>query len=332
LNQKQLEAFAALPHVREVSPIANVPAQLSLNQFTGDALANVLQPSFFRLSGLEPQAGRFFKDGEQGQAVITSTVAKLFNLKVNEVVGRKVTVTLFFSPAASEEELADSRAPDVEVVERRQEFTIAGVIENDLSSLVYLNRADLGELPITEYAQAKVRVEAGEFIDAVREQVKEQGFSVFALSDTIAEANKIFKAIQVVLALFGIVALIVAAIGMFNTVTIALLERTQEIGIMKAIGAASGDVFVMFLTESALMGFWGGVSGVLLGYTGGAVFNLALNVLASRLGGEPLDLFVRPLWFVGGIVVFSTAVGFMTGVLPARRAARLKTLEALRYK
>ncbi|KKU49019.1 MAG: Cell division protein FtsX [Parcubacteria group bacterium GW2011_GWA2_46_9] len=338
LGKRQLDYFSTLPHVKEVSANANIPTQISFGQFTGDALANVIKPSFFRLSGLEPMMGRFFLDTEResdkapdtNKVIISSTVIKLFNLKPEEAIGKKLAVTLFFTPRETIEG-GDSSVVGA-MVEKHMEVEIIGVIENNLSSLIYLNVGDLPDLPITEYAQAKVRVESSEFLDPVREQIKEMGFIVTALSDTIAEANKIFKAIQVILALFGIVALLVAAIGMFNTVTIALLERTQEIGIMKAIGAGSSDIFIMFLTESALMGFFGGVSGVILGYAGGEVFNFILNILASRLGGQPVNLFVRPLWFVVGIIVFSTIVGFLTGVLPARRAARLKTLQALRYK
>ena len=332
LDQHQLEVLAALPHVKEVSPVANIPAQISYNQFTGDALANIIKPSYFRLAGAEAQVGRFFTTDDQGKVVVSSTVAKLFNLKVEEAVGKKISITFFFTPAASSEASSAATTTADATVERHQDFEIVGVIENNLSSFAYVAYRDLSTMPITEYAQAKVHVQTSDDLEPVRERVKELGFSVFALSDTIAEANKIFKAVQVVLALFGIVALLVAAIGMFNTVTIALLERTQEIGIMKAIGAASSDVFVMFLTESALMGFLGGVTGVLLGYGGGEIFNFALNILASRLGGKQLHLFVRPLWFTMSILVFSTVVGFLTGVLPARRAAKLRTLAALRYK
>src|SRR3989338_5849395 len=322
LRQKQIDSFAALDHVKEISPVANLPAQLSLNEFTGDALANVIKPSYFRLSGAEPMIGRFFSepDKTKGEAdknkiVISSTVTKLFNIKPEDIVGQKLTVSLFFTKVDKTE--GEGAVAGI-INEHRQEFEVVGVIENNLSSLIYIAVDDVPDVPINEYAQTKVRVESSEFIDTVREQIKEMGFSVFALSDTIAEANKIFKAAQVILALFGIVALLVAAIGMFNTVTIALLERTQEIGIMKAIGAASSDIFIMFLTESALMGFFGGVSGVLLGYAGGEICNFIINLLATRLGGKSLDLFVRPLWFTVSIIVFSTFVGFMTGVLPAR--------------
>jgi putative ABC transport system permease protein len=244
-------------------------------------------------------------------------------------LGENITID-FFTAATNGETSQTAEAATVAEIEKN--FKIVGVIENDLSSIVYVNYSDLPEFKFAQFAQAKVKVTSLDNLDQARNDIKGLGFTVFALSDTIEEANKIFKAIQFILALFGIVALLVAAIGMFNTVTIALLERTQEIGIMKSIGAAKTDIMIIFLTESALMGFFGGVSGVVMGYGGGALFNFGLNLIASHMQAKQLDLFVRPWWFIAMIIIFSTAVGFLTGILPSRRASKLNTLEALRYK
>ncbi len=325
LTQKQLDAFAAIPHVKEISPVGNIPAQLSIGQFTGDALANIISPSYFRLAGLEPMSGRFFNDDDHQKIVISSTVLKLFNLNANDAIGKTVSATLLYTPSSDTDTTAQP-------IEKHLDLTIVGVVENDLSSFIFLDARDATDTPVTNFASAKVRVDSEQYLGAVRDQVKDMGYTVFALVDTIDEANKIFSAVQVTLALFGIVALVVAAIGMFNTVTITLLERTQEIGIMKAIGAANSDIFIMFLAESTLMGLLGGLSGVLLGFVGGDIVNALLNLLASRLGGKSLSLFVYPFWFIGGVVAFSVIVGFLTGVMPARRAAKINTLAALRYK
>ena len=135
------------------------------------------------------------------------------------------------------------------------------------------------------------------------------GFSVSALSDTVEQANKIFRAIQIVLALFGFGALIVAVIGMVNTMTITLLERINEIGIMKVIGASDKDVKKLFLTESVIIGTLGGMSGLAVGFLGAKLFNLGVNILAQTLGGESINLFAFPIWFLTTIIVFSSIVG-----------------------
>jgi putative ABC transport system permease protein len=119
---------------------------------------------------------------------------------------------------------------------------------------------------------------------------------------------------------------------MFNTMTIALLERTQEIGIMKALGATSLDIWNMFLAESVIIGFFGGLGGIIMGMVGGELFNYGINLLAGALGGESIDMFYTPYWFVFLIIIFSTFVGLITGFYPARRAANINALEALRYK
>jgi putative ABC transport system permease protein len=127
-------------------------------------------------------------------------------------------------------------------------------------------------------------------------------------------------------------ALIVSAIGMFNTMTISLLERTQEIAIMKSLGASARDIWSMFLTESILIGFLGGTLGIGIGFVGTEVFNFFLNFIAKNFGGMSVDIFYIPLWFIIFIIVFSTIVGMVTGFYPAKRAAALDILEALRYK
>ena len=94
-------------------------------------------------------------------------------------------------------------------------------------------------------------------IEKVRGEIIEMGFTVSALSDTIEEANKIFQSVQIVLSFFGAVALVVSAIGMFNTMTIALLERTQEIGIMKSLGSPNSDIKKNIFSGSGFNWFLG---------------------------------------------------------------------------
>src|SRR3989339_621820 len=212
------------------------------------------------------------------------------------------------------------------------EFKIIGIVEEESSSYVYLPFSVSQDLGIDNYSKIKVKADKKENLDIIRESIIDKGFMVSALSDIIEQANQIFKVVQIVLASFGIVALIVSAIGMFNTMTIALLERTQEIGIMKALGATSVDIWNMFLAESVVIGFLGGLGGIIIGIIGGEIFNYGLNFLAGALGGEKIDLFYTPLWFGLTIIIFSTIVGLMTGFYPARRAANINCLEALRYK
>ena len=212
------------------------------------------------------------------------------------------------------------------------DFNIVGIVEDENSSFVYLSFAIGLDYGFDNYSKIKVKVADEESLDLVITEIIDKGFIVSALSDIIEQANQIFKVVQIILASFGVVALIVSAIGMFNTMTITLLERTQEIGIMKTLGATSFDIWNMFLAESIIIGFFGGLGGVAIGWLGGVLFNYLINLLAGAFGGEKIDMFYTPYWFVILIMSFSSVVGLLTGFYPARRAAKINALEALRYK
>ena len=132
------------------------------------------------------------------------------------------------------------------------------------------------------------------------------------------------------LALFGGIALVVSAIGMFNTMTVTLLERTKEIGIMRTIGGSPLKIKVMFLTESVLMGTLGGFVGIGIGVGGGLAINFLLSMLATKMGGQAMALFRFPLAFLLFIAVFSMIMGYLTGLFPSKRAGSLNPLDAIR--
>jgi putative ABC transport system permease protein len=199
-------------------------------------------------------------------------------------------------------------------------------------NIAYLNISSLENLNIDRYGQVKVKTKSNSQMTVIRDEILSFGLLVSSLSDTVDQANQIFKVVQIILMLFGIIALVVSAIGMFNTMTITLLERTEEIGIMKSIGASDISISVMFFMESAIMGFLGGCMGVTIGWVGGYIFNTLINILATRFGGQAVSLFYSPLWFVLSILGFSGVVGLMTGYVPARRASKIDPLDALRYK
>jgi putative ABC transport system permease protein len=326
LTPENIEKISKIENVEKVSPQAILPAQISLGDLVSEATVNLVNPDFFSLSGILPDIGRVFTDNDQGKIVVNSTTAELFNLKPEEILHKKLNFILF---------IPEEKQGIVELgtFNLEKQFEVIGVIEETgTNAEVYLKRNELNELPIKEYQVVKVKVVSDKAMEQVREKLIEMGFLVSALSDTISQANKIFRAVQIVLGIFGITALIVAAIGLVNTMTISLLERTNEIGIMRAIGASTRDIKYLFLGESLIIGFLGGLGGIILGIASARIFNLLINILAKSLGGEPVNLFVFPAWFLIFIILLSTAVGLIGGFWPARRAAKLDPLDALRYK
>ncbi|MFA6306729.1 MAG: ABC transporter permease [Patescibacteria group bacterium] len=326
LNQTSIKKISEIKEVAEISPLISSTAQMSLGDLTGDTLVNAVEPSFFRLGGISASSGKLFNDNDKYSAVISTAGARLFNLAPEEAIGKQITLTLFISNGFKD------GIEETKTIARADKYTIAGVVANENSSYIYIPAASLADLDIDNYSQLKVKVSQESYLSPVRNKIINLGFLVSSLSDTIEQAKNIFRVIQIILALFGLVALVVSAIGMFNTMTVTLLERINEIGILRSIGASANDILFLFLIESVLMGFLGGLGGIIVGYSSGKIANFSLNILAKTFGGQPLNLFYCPTWFIGFIIIFSTVIGLLTGVYPSRRAAKLNPLEALRYK
>lgn len=326
LDTALIAKIKEIPEVRDVVPLVSSRGQVSYEDTTADVVVNGTSALFLQLSNIKPAIGSVFSDSQR-EVLISEAISRSIDIPVGTaLIGSRVHLSLLAAITTDEniEELSLITQPDP--------FTIVGVIEGDSSPAIYVSLSQLSGVDFDSFSQIKVKVSNTAFLEPIRNSIIDMGFVVAALSDVVDQANKIFNILQIILAVFGIVALIVSAIGMFNTMTIALMERTQEVGIMKSLGAATKDIMSMFVTEAVLMGFFGGVVGLIVGYAGGELFNLLLNLLATNLGGKTVDIFYTPAWFAITIVLFSTVVGFITGVWPARRAAHLNPLEAVRYK
>jgi len=335
LNGAMVEKIKNLPGVSEISPAFQLTAQGHLEDISADLVTTGVNPSFLKLGGTRIANGESLNDDKPTGVVVTSSLAQIFGKDdASEMLGKELTFD-FFIPAAQSDS-ADGQdnndlQADFEKVSLDKKFKVIGVVAGE-ENLVYINAKALTELKIDKFSQMKVRCTSQQAMGGVRDSVLNEGLLVSSLSETVDQANQIFKIVQIVLMLFGVIALAVSAIGMFNTMTITLLERTQEIGIMKSIGASDGGVSMMFIMESTIMGFLGGLCGVLIGFLGGQIFNKAINLIAARFNGQSVSLFYSPLWFVMGIIIFSAVVGFITGFVPARRASKIDPLDALRYK
>lgn len=330
LNQKTLDSIKSLEGVAEVSSAFQLTAQGNMGDLSADIIAVGTDPTFLRLGGFKAANGELLKNDPGNGIVITSAVAQLFGKNPEEMMNQEIKFT-FFVPEEQKVSEEESLQANFKRIDFPATYTITGVIEGE-DNVIYINSSTIGDLKIDHFSQAKVKCQNNNIMETVRDKILESGLLASSLSDTVDQANKIFSVIQIILMLFGIIALVVSAIGMFNTMTIALLERTEEIGIMKSIGASGLAVASIFFMEAAIMGFLGGIGGIIIGLSGGEIFNSLINLVASRFGGEKVNLFYSPAWFISLILIFSCVVGIFTGFIPARRASRVDPLEALRYK
>lgn len=334
LDQALVDELATMPNVTEVSPLRTVMSNCKLGEVSSQVSFSAINTDYFRLGGIELLEGEIYEGDHDNKVILSQgALTSLGITEAKDAIGKELSITLIVSPQAdSSSAREDSLIDGSDIVPIEEKIIISGVVEDEANSFGFIPIGWTNDLNISSFDNVKVKVSDQDFLAGTMNAIIGRGLSVMALSDTIDQANKIFSVIQIVLALFGLVALAVSAIGMFNTMTIALLERTNEIGIMKAIGASNRDIKFLFLVESILIGFLGGLGGLIIGIGGTKIVNIAFNVMASRLGGQSMNVFSTPLWFVIFIMSFSTLIGFLTGVYPARRAAKLNPLMALRYK
>jgi putative ABC transport system permease protein len=187
------------------------------------------------------------------------------------------------------------------------------------------------------YSQVIVKVEDANQALEIADQITAMGFQAMTPQSFLQGINSFFIVLQVVFGGVGAIALLVAAIGIANTMAMSILERTREIGLMKAVGATNRDVLSIFLGEAAGIGFIGGVGGILIGWLASQGLNvIALVYLAgqaSQRGGPPPSVAVyTPLWLPVFALIFSTLIGMLSGLYPALRAATMIPVQALKYE
>jgi len=189
----------------------------------------------------------------------------------------------------------------------------------------------------TGYNQVMVKVDSVDHVLDVNDQITALGFQAYTPLSYVQGINNFYQILQFIFGGVGAIALLVAAIGIANTMAMAILERTREIGLMKAIGATNRDVLTIFLGEASGIGFVGGLGGVLIGWLAGQALNVvAIVYLAGQVstqGGAPPSVAVyTPAWLPIFALLFSTLIGLGSGLYPALRAATMVPVDALKYE
>lgn len=315
VNIKEPQVLGVETQTNNQSTTATADASVEWVDIASEA--GVIKPPETKTISLAANAKR--------QAVVNRAMLKVMGLSEKDAVGKKFNASFVV--------VGDLLADNQEKMESAAtEYTIVGVTPEDKTPIFYVPFMDLRSLGITNFSQVKLVVNNQSDLDKVRKQVEAMGFITRSVADTVAQINSLFATAKTILALLGMVALTVAALGMFNTLTVSLLERTREVGLMKAMGMKSSEVQELFLTESMIMGFLGGILGILGGWILGKLAGVILSFFAVFKGVGLVDISYLPPTFVFIVVLLSLIVGIATGIYPAKRATKISALDALRYE
>ena len=325
LNDNDLKIIEKVNGVEKVIPRLIRVGKLEYNEIAGFGYgADIPEEKrdmefIYERFEFEAVEGRLLRIGDTGKVLMGNNFIDTDNFDKFFEVGKKVKVN-------------------------DEEFEIVGFLEKSsnfqLNSVLFFMHNDLSKLMDTEgeYDIFAVQVEDKDRIEEVAEAIEddlrrdrneklgEETFTVETPLQSLSAVNNILNIINAIVIGIALISLFVGGVGIANTMYTSVVERTREIGIMKAVGAQNKDVMWIFLIESGLLGLVGGIVGALMGL-GGAI--LVSNMANSALGN---DLFIVSVDYIllFGAVGFSFFVGIISGVLPAMQASKLNVVDALR--
>ncbi|HEU0085854.1 MAG TPA: FtsX-like permease family protein [Candidatus Paceibacterota bacterium] len=320
IREHTLAEIREYEDVAEVSPVSEFPGEVNEGAIDSTGVlinVRIIEPSYFRLSGLVPDIGKAPVEGENGLVISSQTLIALGMEADETALGTPLEFTVFFE---------DEVSSTFDEVHSRGQIPIMGIINDDTTTAIIFSEALTETRPY--YTKMMVKADNTEVIEKLRDNLLEQGFLVSARIDLVTQARKITNILTMILGVFGVTALVVSAIGMFNTMLVGFLERIYEVGILKSLGATDYNVRNLFLVEASIMGLLGGLGGVALGIGAGKILNIVLTIFSQRFGGKAIELFMVPWWFVGLVLAISAIIGFVSGWWPAHRATGLSPKEA----
>ena len=184
------------------------------------------------------------------------------------------------------------------------------------------------QIPTSPYTGLFVVARGIEKVPQVRAAITDVGYATTAPENLLASVQRYLRVVEIVLGAIGLIALVIASLGITNALLASVRERRREIGVLKAIGARDRDVLRVFLLDASVLGFAGGVIGTVGGYGVALGVSDVVNryLAAQGLAGVALGV---PVPILAGSVVGSTLLALVAGALPARRAARLPAREAM---
>ena len=355
LNDATIKELAALDGVKDVYPNVRVPVEAKYGGESEGAIAGGVPMSAAGEGAFQSMSfGTFFSADSANECILSLDMAKRIDASNPQgLVGKELMLAHAGSLAGTNAIGAGVFPSGASRVD--SPFTIVGIVERETGPfggsvaisglMIPLGRAremraamrmaaqavTPDRAPDRTYNSLVVKVKHAQFTQDVEDQIKKKGFSAFSLNDALQGAKRAFIILDIVLSLIGSIALAVSSLGIMNTMVMSILERTREIGIMKAIGGSDGDIRRIFLIEASAIGFFGGVAGVVLGWIVGRLINLGANIYIQNQGGTPGNLFSLPIWLIGGAIAFSIAISLIAGSYPAARAARLDPIQALRH-
>jgi putative ABC transport system permease protein len=358
LDADARQKLAQLPNVVDVYSDIRFPTEI---HFEGKPFATVVAgvaPLDRTEGSFDGIKGSFFSGATADEAILQIDFARELSPQTDALVGKDIVLRYAERQSLPPEPGADSSTPPgFSIVPKDETLHIVGIVETEpaggfgpygrgrlfipmqvAEKLRAAQANDLRDLVRDtpgrkrNFDSLTVRVSGASKVKDVEAAIKQMGFAAYSIIDASQALQQVFDVFDIFLLIFGSLALVVASLGVINTLVMAILERRREIGILKALGAADGDVSRLFFVEAGAMGLFGGILGTAMGWLISRAINFGTNIYLAGRNLPPISVSSVPWWMVGFAILFSVFVSLLAGMYPASRAARLDPVQALRYE
>lgn len=353
LDNKAIETMKLIPNVEAVSPMLETYGAIINGRYISQIPIRGMDSDAMEAFGFEVAEGRLLNNNDEMGVLFGSSVTNSFwdpnsrgvwrEPKIN-LMRDRMTITLdqsygYSYPGQADVKYKEYKIKSIGVLTEGDWETSYGIYMpiKDVQKMISEKEKAEGIRPqpgssSSEYNRIDVKVNDINNVAAIQDYIKEMGFEAYSLNDQLEMMKDQATMIQAVLGGIGGVSLLVAAIGITNTMIMSIYERTREIGVMKVIGASLKDIRDLFLLESAIIGLSGGIFGVGFSY----LLSFLINKFGAQAFGESMGMYgatkisVIPIWLVFIAMGFSILIGILSGYFPARRAMKLSALDAIR--
>lgn len=337
LKKEDVIELKTLDGVKAVTPIYMSNGEISIGRESYGVNLVGVDMRVAEDLGYSLTEGRFPRNNELllGNAVLNDIVEATNNS--NNIIRKPVTIiTMGGWEESQEPKQLEYRSRIVGTIEESGGTEDYSAIM-DIDTLVDMMEETTGTSNIIDtqgYSNIRVIAENTQVVEDLSKQINEMGYMAYSTQDMLESIGSVFKFLQIFLGGIGSIALLVAAIGITNTMIMSIYERTKEIGVNKVIGASVKDVRMQFLYEASFIGLMGGVAGLIFSYLINLLINFIAGVYLSSQNGvaESFNLAYIPPWLAIFAITFSIVVGILAGLYPANRAAKISVLEALRQE
>ncbi len=355
LTDSLIATFTEIDGVLAAYPEVIFPAKVRVKDRSLPVQVIAIPMAFGDIAAYRPIAGDFFTAPTDTALLLAPSMARRLGIEEPEtLVGQTITletISLHIQGLIRAAPAIATGLTSIPLIHHNNKVRVAGLLPEDdqpisglvrvilpidfaqqMQKITFFSTVDLmmRDGNAEGYMAALVQLTDPDAYPAVRQRLEETGVYVSSFRDQFAQAERLFLIMDLALGVIGFIALLVATVGIANTMMMNVMERTREIGVMKAIGGDERDLQRLFLVESGTLGVVGGVVGLLVGWGITRLVQLGVNYYLHRHGVPNLEIFHVPWWLVAAILGTALLVSLLAGILPARRAARIEPIAALR--